>query len=287
MCRDDAVAHARVGGVTVKPPSTKLQPSSAVYEGVVRHRRHAPHAHAFAYRVAQLYLDLDEVEQIFRGRWLWSTTRCNVAQFRRSDYLDPGEQSLAEAVRHRVLRATGHWTEGPIRLLTHVRYFGVVFNPVSFYYCFARDGQTLVAVLAEITNTPWKERHAYVLPIESAQVCGRTLHWSFPKTFHVSPFMPIDCEYDWRFTVPGEDLRVHMNVFRDDARTFDATLNLERRPLSSAALARVLWRYPLMTAQVIGAIHWQALRLWLKRNPIHDHPPSTPANPTEIPGGLP
>ena len=124
----------------------------------------------------------------------------------------------------------------------------------------------------DITNTPWKQRHAYVLPVEDAQVHGRALHWNFAKRFHVSPFMPMDCTYDWRFTVPGEDLRVHMNVMREGRRTFDATLNLQRLPLTGASLARVLWRYPLMTAQVVGAIHWHALRLWLKRNPVHDHP---------------
>lgn len=251
---------------------TKQPLVSAVYEGVVRHRRHTPHPHAFSYRVAQLYLDLDEVEQVFARRWLWSTTHANVAQFRRSDYLGPGELPLAEAVRRRVERATGQRPVGPVRLLTHLRYFGLIFNPVSFYYCFAEDGHSLVAVLAEITNTPWKERHAYVLPIESAQVRGRALHWRFPKTFHVSPFMPMDCEYDWRLTVPGDDLLVGMNVIRDGLGAFDATLNFKRRALSGGSLARVLWRYPLMTAQVVGAIHWQALRLWLKRNPVHDHP---------------
>ncbi|EIM04012.1 DUF1365 domain-containing protein [Rhodanobacter denitrificans] len=258
--------------MTVKPASTQRQLASAAYEGVVRHRRHAPHAHAFEYRMAQLYLDLDEVEQVFANRWLWSSEHRNVAQFRRRDYLGPAELPLAEAVRQRVEQATGQRPVGPVRLLTHLRYFGLVFNPVSFYYCYAPDGETLVAVLAEITNTPWKERHAYVLPIEHARIHGRALHWAFAKTFHVSPFMPMDCAYDWRFTVPGDDLRVHMNVLREGALTFDATLNLTRRPLGGASLARVLWRYPLMTAQVVGAIHWQALRLWLKRNPVHDHP---------------
>jgi len=258
--------------VTVKPTGGNPQLASAVYEGVVRHRRHAPHAHAFDYRMAQLYLDLDEIEQVFANRWLWSSEHRNVAQFRRRDYLGPAGVPLAEAVRRRVEQATGHRPVGPIRLLTHLRYVGLVFNPVSFYYCFAEDGENLAAIVAEITNTPWKERHAYVLPIESVQVLGRALHWSFPKTFHVSPFMPMDCEYDWRFTVPGDDLRVHMDVSRGGQRTFNATLALRRRPLAGASLARVLWRYPLMTAQVVGAIHWQALRLWLKRNPVHDHP---------------
>ncbi len=246
--------------------------SSAVYEGVVRHRRHAPHPHAFSYRMAQLYLDLDEVDRVFTQRWLWSAGHRNVAEFRRSDYLGPTDIPLAEAVRQRVATATGERPDGPIRLLTHLRYGGFVFNPVSFYYCYAADGVTLTTVLAEITNTPWKERHAYVLPMADAHTSGRSLHWTFAKTFHVSPFMPMDCGYDWRFTVPGENLLVHMNVTREAQRAFDVTLKLQRLPLTSRSLARVLWRFPLMTAQVVGAIHWQALRLWLKRNPVHDHP---------------
>lgn len=245
--------------------------ASAIYEGVVRHRRLAPHAHAFDYKMAQMYLDLDEVDTLFARHWLWSNERRNVAQFRRSDYLGPTELSLADAVRERVEKATGERANGPIRLLTHLRYFGYSFNPVTLYYCFAEDGITLTCVVAEITNMPWRERHAYVLPVDTAQTHGRALGWIFPKAFHVSPFMPMAREYAWRFTTPGDDLRVHMDVLRDGEREFDATLSLQRQPLTSASLARVLWRYPLMTAQVVGAIHWQALRLWLKRNPIYDH----------------
>lgn len=249
--------------------------ASAVYEGTVIHRRRAPHPHAFRYRMAQLYLDLDEVDRVFAGRWLWSNGRRNLAEFRRSDYLGPAELPLAEAVRRRVEQAVGHRPTGPIRLLTHLRYAGFVFNPVSFYYCYAADGCTLDCIVAEITNTPWHERHAYVLPADTAATHGHTLGWSFPKVFHVSPFMPMDRGYDWRFTAPGDELHVHMDVLRDGVREFDAHLHLQRLPLNGAALARVLWRYPLMTAQVVGAIHWQALRLWLKRNPVHDHPQPT------------
>lgn len=256
----------------VESASSHAPMESAIYEGVVRHRRVVPHPHAFSYRMAQLYLDLDEVDRVFERRWLWSSKRRNIAQFRRSDYMGPTQIPLAEAVRQKAEKATGKRPNGPIRVLTHLRYFGVVFNPVTFYYCYATDGVSLECIVAEITNTPWKERHAYVLPMDTAGSHGRALQWSFPKTFHVSPFMPMEREYDWRFTTPSNDLHVHMDVKREGEREFDASLILQRRPLNSASLARVLWRYPLMTTQVIGAIHWQALRLWLKRNPVHDHP---------------
>jgi DUF1365 family protein len=246
--------------------------ASAVFEGVVRHRRFAPQPHAFQYRMAQLYLDLDEIDQVLARRWLWSSKRRNLAEFRRSDYLGPPDLPLGEAVRQRVTTAIGRRPEGPIRLLTHLRYFGLVFNPVSFYYCYCADGLELDCIVAEITNTPWRERHAYVLPAETADFRGRSLHWSFAKAFHVSPFMAMEHEYDWRFTPPADDLRVHMRVLNSGITQFDATLALQRRELTGASLARLLYRYPLMTAQVVGAIHWQALRLWLRGNPIHDHP---------------
>jgi hypothetical protein len=128
--------------------------SSAVYEGVVHHRRLAPRRHAFSYRIAQLCLDLDELERVFAGRWLWSRDRRNVAEFRRSDYLQPETLPLDEAARSLVEQHTGRRPQGPVRLLTHLRYAGYVFNPVSFYYCHDADG-TLQSVITDITNTPW------------------------------------------------------------------------------------------------------------------------------------
>ena len=254
-------------------PSSEL--ASAIYQGTVQHRRHSPHPHAFSYRMAMLYLDLAEIDQVFAGRWLWSSGQRNLAEFRRSDYLGEATMPLDEAVRMRVAEAIGRVPEGPIRLLTHLRYFGHSFNPVSFYYCFEADGTTLDVVVAEITNTPWKERHAYVLPVATAEHRGAAFSWQFAKTFHVSPFIGMDRDYAWRLSTPQQRLLIHMNVLDRAAgapREFDATLTLERQPVSAVNLARVLLRFPLMTTQIVGAIHWHALRLWLKRNPVHDHP---------------
>ncbi len=245
---------------------------SALYFGHVVHRRHRPQAHAFRYPIAQLLLDLDDLPTLFKRRWLWSVNRRNLAQFRRSDYLGNPAQPLAEAVRDQAERELGYRPTGPVRLLAHLRYGGHTFNPVSFYYCYKADGEQLECIVAEITNTPWNERHAYVLPAAQAERRGRALRWRFDKQFHVSPFMPMDCAYDWRFTPPGEDLAVHMQVWRDGVRQFDATQTMLRRPLDGPGLARVLLAYPLMTVQVVLAIHWQALRLWLKRTPVYDHP---------------
>lgn len=256
----------------MSPASTTL--ASAIYEGRVTHRRLAPVPHAFRYRLCQLYLDLDELDRIFAGRWLWSHDRRNLAEVRRSDYLAPTALPLAEAVRLLIAQRTGERPGGPIRMLTHPRYAGYVFNPVTFYYCYEADGTTLASIVAEITNTPWRERHAYVLPVAGARRRGDAWEWAFPKVFHVSPFLPVERDYEWRLTSPADRLRVGMLVLRGGARELEAHLDLERRPLSGAGLARVLWRFPLMTTRVIGGIHWQALRLWLKGAPVHDHPPS-------------
>lgn len=263
--------------------------ASALYTGWIRHRRHAPRAHSFNYKLFLAYLDLSEIDAVFTKRWLWSAGRRNVAEFRRSDYLGDPDVPLDTAVRDCVEQHGGLRPTGPIRLLTHLRYFGKCFNPVSFYYCFGDDGRTLQAVVAEITNTPWKQRHAYVLPIAESSVQsakdGDVHAWHFDKRFHVSPFMAMEHAYAWRFSVPGDALRVHMEVLPADAalgtrqKEFDATLVLERTPIDACHLAAALLRFPLMTLQVVVAIHWQALRLWLRGNPVHDHPDTRHPNP--------
>jgi DUF1365 family protein len=218
-----------------------------------------------------VYLDLNEIEQVFHGRWLWSARRTALARFRRADYLGDPNVPLDRAVREHVAQETGRRPTGPIRLLTHLRYFGYGFNPVSFYYCFDAMDQRVETIVAEITNTPWNERHAYVLSDTSNQGRGTTKRFRFDKRFHVSPFMEMALGYDWRFSPPDEALHVHMQNFRDGELIFDATLALTRRELSMASRARALLVFPLMTFKVIGAIYWQALRLLLKRVPLHTH----------------
>jgi len=245
---------------------------SAIYEGRVRHRRMHPAGHAFEYRLFMLYLDLAELDRVFDRRWLWSVRRRAPARFRREDHFGDPSRPLDETVRNLVARELGRRPCGPIRLLTHLRYFGYCFNPVSFYYCFDADGNSLEAVVAEVNNTPWGERHCYVLDALAQRDAGGRFRFFPHKRLHVSPFMPMDIDYDWRLDTPAEALNVHIENHRAGRKLFDATLRLRRTEINTAALARILVQYPWMTLRVICAIHWQALRLWLKRVPFHDHP---------------
>jgi hypothetical protein len=236
--------------------------ASAIYEGTIRHRRYALRDHEFRHRLALLYLDLQELDGVLDGRLI--ERRPGLVRFRRRDYLGDPDLALADCVRTEVERQTGRAPGGPVRVLTQPRTFGHCFNPVSFYYCFTPQ-ERLDAVVAEVTNTPWRERHAYVLARTGD---GPELSASLAKALHVSPFMGMQQRYAIRASAPGPTLSVHIESRERGQRVFDATLSLRRAPLTQRSLAGVTMRYPAATLRVLALIYGHALALKLKGVPV-------------------
>lgn len=242
---------------------------SALYHGSIGHRRFAPRAHAFTYRIGMLYLDLDEQDALFALSPLAGRGRFAPFGFRETDYLPDATrsgQSLRDAVRERLQEALGRRIDGPIRLLTQPRSWGFAFNPASFFYCFDRE-ERLQAILCEVSNTPWGESYHYVMPVSGP---GRQ-QFAVAKGFHVSPFLPRDLEHHMSFSQPDERLGIHIEDRQGDLRLFDASLSLQRQPLTRGNLHRHLLAFPWMTVKTVLAIYWQALRLLLKRMPLFNH----------------
>lgn len=267
------------------PEPTQMR--SAIFRGSVWHQRYQPTEHKFRYRVFMMYLDLSELDSVFGKSVLWGQKRYHVARFKRSDYFcvnGTTEQSVDAAIRQEVNSQLGFEVTGPVCVLTNLRYFGYITNPISCYYCFNSDATSLVALLIEVTNTPWGERHHYVLDLRGYE---HNQAVEFEKQMHVSPFMPMDRVYLWRGGMPSENLRYSLaSVVKCAARSsgcdspdhvvqFDSGVTFKRIPVTAAALNRTLFFQPLMTCKVTAAIYWQALKLWIKKVPFVTHPAKT------------
>lgn len=252
---------------------------AGIYRGVLHHRRATPVEHAFSYPVFMMLVDVRKLDEVCSRTKLWSSTRRFwPAAFVREDFHGDPERPLADAVLDTVFAQEGRRPTGAVFMLANWRYFGVNFNPLTVYYCFDEGYEQPSFILAEVNNTPWNERHTYVLRCDAHNPAQQH---EFAKALHVSPFNPLDMTYHWQSNTPGERLHISLAASRQGQKVFAAELALAFEPLSARALRRVLITYPWMTVKVVGAIYWQALKLWWKRVPVHDHEPAVSKAPAK------
>lgn len=256
---------------------------SRIYTGWVRHRRFTPNDHKFNYKVFMLYLDLDELDTVFSTSKLWSINTWNWQSFYRDDYFKGHKKNLKDSVIHHIEKHTTIKSNEISRvcLLTNLRTLGFAMNPVTFYYAFDKNNQ-LLTIMPEITNTPWGERDQYLLSTSTEPLSGMVtpiehrsnkFRYKLAKKFHVSPFNPLDMQYDWRFTTPSEHTQtIHLANFKDDVKVFDATMVLEPKAITAKNIRKTLIQFPAITVKVAVGIYINALILWLKKTPFYRHP---------------
>ncbi len=247
---------------------------SAIYFGTVKHRRFRPVPHSFSYGVFMAFLDIDRIQELTGISRFLGYNRFNWATYDERDHFGDSRLSLRQRLEQDAFAHGVTLPDGPIFLLTHLRYFGYNFNPVSFFYCHNAQ-ERLQLVLAEVNST-FGESHNYWLSQDSELLSPNARRYRTAKAMHVSPFMSMKLDYTFTFTPPDDKLVVHMDTIEDGKPFFDATLKLERKPWSARSLHRALLSHPWMTAKVICAIHWEALRLYLKKVPVFTHPRNLP-----------
>ena len=249
----------------------KLSTDHYIYTGTVRHRRYHPFEREFSYPVFMVYLDINDLDNVISRSIFWNIDKPAMVSFNRKDFHGDFGVPLDTAVRDTVESRTGVRPKGRIRMLAHLRYFGYCFNPVTFYYCFSRNDDSVDYILAEVTNTPWKERHAYVLSA-SLERGNSEIKSNMKKELHVSPFWDMDHMYEWVFSSPKDKLNVFMKNFKEGDHVFDASLSMSRMEMNKNNLLKSVFRFPFMTIKVVFWIHFQAFILWLKGATFYTHP---------------
>ncbi|WP_306523828.1 DUF1365 domain-containing protein [Rheinheimera sp.] len=241
-----------------------MQAGHAWYKGRVGHKRYLPEVHDFGYDVSYLWLDLQQLDSLSSfGRYL-SLEKFAAWSFRRKDYLQ-GADDLAQAVKDKVKALGGDKEVQLVFLLSPLANFNVFFSPLNLYYCYA-DGKPLY-LLAEVSNTPWNERHYYLIPLQTE---GDT-EFCHDKNFHVSPFNPLDMQYQWKINQPETELQLSISNWRLGERVFSAWLDLTRHELNKPSLQQQLIHTPWQNVQVVFRIYWHALKLLFKRLPVYGH----------------
>ncbi|GAB7220472.1 DUF1365 domain-containing protein [Vibrio comitans] len=239
--------------------------NSAILVGTVRHRRFSPTEHALNYPLFMPSIDVDEFQSLKNSVWGFGEKWWHWARFNRSDYV--GEGCLKSAVQDKVFELTGKRFSGKVVAVVHLRYLGLYFSPVNFYYVYDSKGQWQM-LLAEVSNTPWNERHYYAIDADEGE---NGENWKHDKAFHVSPFNPVEQQYVWRLKPLSNQLMVHLECHRE-SKEFDATLSMKARAFNSRNLLKQLISTPILTVKVLTGIYWHALKLWIKKVPIYPHP---------------
>lgn len=245
---------------------------SAIYQGVVRHRRFSPTQHEFEYPLFMFLLKADELPSVLTRFWQLGNSALRLARFRRADYIGHESDSVDASVKRKIAELRGipeQDVHGEVFMLVHLRYFGFYFSPLNVYYL--RDQGEFRYMLAEVSNTPWNERHYYLQELEDIT--------AQEKQFHVSPFNPMSQQYRWKILPPDADhgncsihLQCHDLEDPDQAKVFDATMQLKRLQLNQVHLRNVLLKTPMQTLSVVVGIYWQALKLFIKGTPLYKHP---------------
>ncbi len=252
--------------------------------GNIRHHRYLPKPHQFDYSMYWSLLDLDLLSANCRKFKFFSKERWNIFSFRQKDFFNYENLSNKQSIQNLILNKTGRQFEGKVLLLSHLRFLGFNFNSVSFYFCINEQGE-LEHILSEITNTPWGERHPYLLSCDNSSERGDCYIFNFNKEFHISPFVSMEMDYQWLFKIQNDQLRIHMKVIKKSSaenhdlasakqksKVIDVTFTGKHIPLSQNNLNSMILRHPFQPLKMVWRIYWQALKLWLKKTPFYLHP---------------